>query len=334
MAGNAKEVTLILHIGLHKTATTYIQSELSLRRHDLLEDGILHPIAGQEIRLISRTREGAQSGHAMFTRPKTAAQYLPDLLREIPESASTVLLSSEDFTLPATGGAAGHLRVFEDFGQIKVVLVLRRQDEWIQSFYKQSVDQYRPFETRPFAKFLEEEGPHLLDFHARFNPWREAVGSDNFHVLSYDDDGGGSELCRRILQIGGASPEVLARIGSAEVERYDSVRSIDTVGLRVLNACRLSDRDERVRLARAIYDVAPGRDIALMSDEMREGVQKACAPINQRIEAEWFDRDVPGFRFASPVQPPPAEAPSGEEMLRYLDDVLQICASASREDAP
>ena len=126
---------------------------------------------------------------------------------EIPRSASTVLLSSENFTL-RDKASEQHIQKFAAFGTIKVVLVLRRQDSWIESYYKQVIDGHRDFETRSFDAFLEQEGP-LLDFYSRFSPWRELVGPDNFHVLSYDDEPGRQALCRRIVEIAGVSADVL-----------------------------------------------------------------------------------------------------------------------------
>jgi hypothetical protein len=103
------------------------------------------------------------------------------------------------------------------------------------------------------------------------------------------------------------------------------VRSIDTIGLRILNAYRLDDRDLRTRAAKLIYAAAPDGDIELMTPEMREGIQALCGPINERIEREWFQEAVPGFRFGAALGGPAADPPTGSEMVDYIDQVISLC---------
>jgi len=336
MAKHAKDRTLVLHIGLHKTATTYVQNVLSSRRYDLLREGVLYPLAGSGLlargvdRPVINTRDGAQSGHALFTRPGDRQGSVAELLDELPDSVSTVLLSSEDFSLGRMT-AKEYLARFSVFGTIKVVLVLRRQDLWIESFYKQVVDQYGNFETRSFEEYLAQEGQRLLDFHARFSPWRDLVGPDGFHVLSFDDlPGGGKVICRRLMEIAGVDGPLLDEFTSVEVSRYESVRAIDTLGLRVLNSYRLEDRDLRVAAARSIYEAAPGGEIELLSPTVRQAIKEAYAPLNKRIEKEWFREPVPGFCFDTPVDASTDSMPTAPDLLAYLDRVLDLCEAARR----
>jgi hypothetical protein len=106
------------------------------------------------------------------------------------------------------------------------------------------------------------------------------------------------------------------------------VRAIDTLGLRILNSYRLADRPTRTRTARAIYDLAPQGDIELMSDGLRQEILAMCRPVNERIETEWFNEPVPGFRFASRPESRVPKPPSGPELVRYIDDVIALCEAA------
>lgn len=322
---HGRDRTLVLHIGLHKTATTFVQNVLDSCRHDLLRVGVLYPETGTP-EPMARTREGAQSGHALFTRIKHGPSLVSDLLAEMPDSVSTVLLSAEDFSLPrARPTAQEYLSRFSKFGVIKVVLVLRRQDAWVESWYKQLVDQYVNFETRSFDDFLRDEGAALLDFHTRFTPWRELVGPENFHVLSYDDLACGAAICRRLLEIAGVKGPLLDEAAAMDVPRYGSGRAVDTLGLRILNSYRLANRDDRIDAARAIYRMSPAWDLELMTEPMRAGIQAYCAPINERIESEWFSAPVPGFRFGVQPRRGGSPTPSGTDVVDYLDRVLLLC---------
>jgi hypothetical protein len=326
LAGRAKNTDLVLHIGLHKTASSYIQGVLGASRDNLLREGVLYPTTGIVDKGSTSTREGAGSGQGLLSRRGRHRVLLARLMAELEEDIPTVLISSEEFSRGGdTPSPAKLLDRFKAFRSVKVVLVLRRQDDWIESFYKQSVDQYGNFETRSFDEFLEQVGSPLLDFHTRFTPWRDLVGPENFHVLSYDDLPDGAAICRRLLEIAGLQGPVLDELGKVSVPRYDSVRAIDTVGLRILNSHRLEDRDIRTRTARSIYDAAPAGDIELMSPAAREKIQAMCDPINQRIETEWFGEPVPGFRFGTAPRASDTNPPSGLEMVDYIDQVISLC---------
>ncbi|UMG93050.1 hypothetical protein [Nocardioides sp. TF02-7] len=327
-ARSARDRTLILHIGLHKTATTYLQNAWGVHRYDLLREGVLYPLTGL-VEGGASTREGAQSGHALFSRPGDKRSLVTDLLTELPDTASTVLLSSEDFSLPRAEPTPEQLLArFAAFGTVKVVLVLRRQDRWIESWYKQLVDQFGNRETRSLDEFLRDEGPRLLDYHARFLPWRELVGPDAFHVISYDDVPDGAAIGRRVLELAGVSAGLVDEVVATPVPRYDSVRAVDTLGLRILNAHRFKSRAERNQVARRVYEAAPAGDLQLMTPEMRAGIEEVCAPVNERIEAEWFTEPVPGLRFGDRSEPPAVAPPSGQEVVDYVDHVLSLCRAA------
>jgi hypothetical protein len=334
LSERAKDKDLVLHIGLHKTASSFIQGLLAASREELLNEGVLYPMTGIVDKSETGTREGAGSGQALLSRPGRQQALRARLFAEISDDISTVLLSSEEFgRVAATPSPARLVARFSAFRTVKVVLVLRRQDDWIESYYKQIVDQYANFETRSFEEFLHQAGPTLLDFHSRFAPWRELVGKKNFHVLSYDDLLDGVAICRRLLEIAEVEGPVLDGLGTTTVPRYDSIRAIDTIGLRLLNSYRLEDRDTRTRSARAIYDAAPAGDIELLTPRLREEIRARWAPHNERLEAEWFDEPVPGFRFGVAPRTRSTSPPSGSDMVEYFDRVIALCESA-RTTAP
>ena len=334
LASLAKDTDLVLHIGLHKTASSYVQGVLAASRDDLKREGVLYPTTGIVDKGSRSTREGAGSGQGLLSRRGRHRTLLARLMAEL-EGVPTALISSEEFSRGGdTPSPEKLLDRFKVFKSVRVVLVLRRQDDWIESFYKQVVDQYGNFETRSFDEFVERTGPRLFDFHTRFTPWRDLVGEENFHVLSYDDLPDGTAICRRLLEIAGVQGPILDQLGSVAVPRYDSVRAIDTVGLRILNSHRLEDRDIRTRVARSIYDVAPAGDIELMSAGTREEIQAMCRPINQRIADEWFTEPVPGFLFGKEPRASAKSPPTGLEMVDYVDQVIALCEDGLRAARP
>ncbi len=333
MAASVRDRTLVLHIGLHKTATTFVQNLLSAYRYPLLQSGLLYPSTGLSGADSAQTRDGAQSGHALLSR-RGAAVYdklLPALYRELPDDVGTVLLSSENFTLFQRGVHPDeYLAAFRDFGRLEVVLVLRRQDTWIESYYKQLVDSYIDFETRSFSAFVESAGPALMDFYGRFGGWRDAVGADNFHVVSYDDTPGGVALARAIVEAAGGDGSALDDAAHLPLPGYHSVRGIDTIGLRLLNAHRVPDRERRSALARSIYAAAPAGDLRLLTPEIQRRIEADHAAMNAQIESEWFTTPVPGFRFGAELDLGSPTPPSGTELADYVDRVLGWCNDPGR----
>lgn len=333
-----KDVELVLHIGLHKTASTYVQNVLGARRYDLLAQDVLYPTTGTADEVTGTTREGANNGHVGFTRAAERPALMEQLTKELPANVTRVLLSAEDFTHSRARRASETLRgAFGAFGSVQVVLVVRRQDHWVESWYKQLVDQWRGFETRSLDQFVAERGPVLFDFHERFSGWRDLAGPENFHLLSYDDLDGGDEICRRILGVAGVDGSLLDDTTGMTVPRYDSIRAVDTLGLRILNSYRIPDRDVRTAAARNIYSLAPDGEVELMSPELREGIQKVCDPVNERIEAEWSDVPLPGFRFRDTRQSRAVEPVRAEDLVTYVDEVMAVCEAArasTAADAP
>ncbi|MCB0906845.1 MAG: hypothetical protein KDB63_06985 [Nocardioidaceae bacterium] len=335
LAARVRDRTLVLHIGLHKTATTFVQNLLSACRYPLLQSGLLYPSTGLSAADTGQTRDGAQSGHALLSR-RGASVYdklLPALYRELPDDVATVLVSSENFTLFQRGVQPDeYLEAFRDFGRLKVVLVLRRQDTWIESYYKQLVDSYIDFETRSFAAFVESAGPELMDFYGRFGGWRDAVGADSFHVVSYDDTPGGVALARAIVEAAGGDGSTLDEAARLPLPGYHSVRGIDTIGLRLLNAHRFPDREQRSALARSVYVAPPAGDLRLLTPEIQRRIQADHAAMNAQIESEWFPTPVPGFRFGAELDLSSPTPPSGAELADYVDRVLGWCNDRRRPD--
>lgn len=330
-----ENIDVILHIGLHKTASTYVQNVLSMLRMELVHEGILYPRAGEPRFRGVRSRDGAQSGQAEFTRPVDTdpLNALRNLFSECSDDTRSIIISSENFTLWKRDlRAADFVARFRAFRSVKVVLVLRRQDQWLESYYKQIVDGFADRETRSFSEFVRDVGPDLVDFYERFLPWREAVGAENFHVLSYDDLKSADDITEQLLHLADASEQLIARSKGLSVPRYESVRGFDTLALRILNAANLQDRDQRVELAREFFDSAPHVPVKLLSDELAETIIQHCMPINQRCASEWFTEPVPGLCFQRPIAKKKSDDKStanAAEVFEYLSYVVARCTSIS-----
>lgn len=144
--------TVYLHIGLHKTGTTALQYFLEDNKEVLKQHGICFPDFGFRYKLIDFRRNGhflvvpwcnEETGETTFDRPCSDYEPTLDKIRKLGETYDKILLSDEGIWR-----SSHHRKDFwpglkEDLKKrgldLKIIVYLRRQDLWIQSFWKQKV---------------------------------------------------------------------------------------------------------------------------------------------------------------------------------------------------
>lgn len=172
---------LFLHIGQPKTATTTIQSFLSANREAMIPHGWLYPIASRQY-----------AGHhhlGNFFRPDPLhwikvvdPQKTRDaLLREIEETGcGNVILSTESLYFAKDVEACR--RYFDGF-DTRIVVFLRRQDEWIESAYQENL---KNGETNIGAdRYMQVHQP-AMDYAANMRRWAEVFGAGNIIVHPFE----------------------------------------------------------------------------------------------------------------------------------------------------
>lgn len=158
--------TVYLHIGLHKTGTTALQYFLEDNKEVLAKHGICFPDFGFRYKLIDFRRNGhflvvpwedKQTGESTFDRP--CADYEPtlDKIRDLGQTYDKILLSDEGIWRSSHHRGDFWPRLKEDLDKrglnLKIIVYLRRQDLWIQSFWKQKV---RGGVTSTFPQHVEK----------------------------------------------------------------------------------------------------------------------------------------------------------------------------------
>jgi len=128
--------TLYIHIGAHRTATTSAQKFMQTNFVRLQEKGFFNPFAaGRHFALINRIFRGE------VTVAETAAD-LEERADAKKYSIHTIVLSDEDI---CTRRDLSPLADFRERFDVKIVMMLRRQDLWIESWYQQNVKwQWKP----------------------------------------------------------------------------------------------------------------------------------------------------------------------------------------------
>lgn len=125
---------IILHIGLPKTGSTALQQTLFQSRAALLREGVLYPAQVH--------REDDPKHNFVLDLVRKGQGY--DIRSEQGYSAaSRIVISNEalsnDFYLHGLEANRQLAELLRAHGELEVCMVLRREREWLRSYYKQSV---------------------------------------------------------------------------------------------------------------------------------------------------------------------------------------------------
>ena len=174
---------LFLHIGAHKTATTFLQSSLANNAPALDELGILYPQTGRiyeaHFRLCWELKDPALLGQPLEALPLWAG-----LLEELAASPRPVaVLSSEEFGLGLDPTRLEALKAHHD---VQVIFYLRSPDSYMESFYNQFVKDFGTREPRRIETYVAEEGLFFLDTMRLLRPWAELFGPGAIRLRLFD----------------------------------------------------------------------------------------------------------------------------------------------------
>ena len=181
---------LVLHIGLHKTATTTVQDTLFHNRVLLADHGLIYPFVGETrghhglvTRWVPMPRPYALRGDPEAEWYRVAADYA--------DQDGTVFLSSEEFSRahPRRVDLYDLRRLTEPYDSVQVICLLRNQRSFLQSVYGQ-VSRDRPApEVRGFIRQACESGfadGLWMDYDALAAHLETAFAPEELTFLSYE----------------------------------------------------------------------------------------------------------------------------------------------------
>ncbi|QFG36197.1 hypothetical protein BDE18_4194 [Paracoccus pantotrophus] len=173
--------TLYLHIGTHKTATTWLQHFLG-RNIDLLNDyGFYYPTTGRV------TQAQHRLGQAIFQRSAPAAPLdnVPiwkKLKRELSLTKhENIVMSSEEFEWVM------HPKLIREYLpelRIHTIIYLRRQDDYLESLYGQQIRDFHPRLTKTIDRYIADTNLGFLDYRRLIERWESA--SDDLTIRIFD----------------------------------------------------------------------------------------------------------------------------------------------------
>lgn len=172
---------IILHVGLEKTGTTYLQNVFSLNKEKLAHAGILYPKAGLEDRhhyWIAKAL-GFNFEHEKFDRSRLVV-VREEIIKELSDTeCQRILISSEHFDFNVSKEACNQVKTFFSGFNVNVVIFLRNQIDYAQSLY---IEHVKWGGEQTFKEFLDTCGK--FNFREKVGIWKEA-GFD-VKVVDYD----------------------------------------------------------------------------------------------------------------------------------------------------
>lgn len=192
--------TIYLHIGMPKTGTTSLQKFLFDNREKLLEKGYLYPISGTKItsprrpQRYSHNKLAHELGRTLIQKTDQKGNWVSkcstweECKREINTIKPTnVIISAEDFTKPQVIYNSDIITLtkkkLEEY-DTKIVIYLRRQDEFLKSFYCFLI----PSVLRTDIKEFILEWKHLTDYYKTIELWKDVFGVENIIVRVFEKE--------------------------------------------------------------------------------------------------------------------------------------------------
>ena len=306
---------LILHFGIHRTGSTSIQRNLAANREVLKQHGFLYPHI-----------EGVVSPQSLPAKLNVEAASLKRLFRKVEKQATqethTVILSSEDLC------TLGNYKFLEDIPQkfdVRVVLYLRRQDLWLESWYNQHV-------KWPWDADFSGSDIHYFVGKIKNFPWidyknllariERFLPRDKLHVESIGETGAASSV-DDFLKFCSINPGYLQKENnknqSLSSAKIDILRRIDMIDLQ---------ESARLKILRGLGKIKIREDngtrIFLTRSE-RETIISNFSESNLYVARRYFQRDKLFTEYLS-KQAHPALVGDINAYQEYIPQILKKIA--------
>ena len=234
---------VILHVGTPKTGSSSMQEFLENNRFRLLDQGIWYPIFGANREQGMRRHRSA--GHLSLVRELVQddtdhrGKRLAAEIAALGKPIHTLVLSSENVLShaiwPEKGTGDPIRMIVEKLGlkEVEVAMVLRRQDAWFQSYYRELLcNPFNHFLASPMTFFEDLSRRGLFDYDDLTSHIAASPHVSRTHVTSFGDmraAGGSIPWMLDLLGHDGAGLE-----GSAALTTNESLTDAMAGNIRML----------------------------------------------------------------------------------------------------
>ncbi|KJE35265.1 hypothetical protein UF64_11545 [Thalassospira sp. HJ] len=239
---------LYIHLGAPKTGTTYIQKYFCDYQKEFANNGLLYPdatIRGYGHHDVALLLNGAYPDWST-RQPKTLDELAGKIGDEIASVNSDVLISSENFFLfpqPTKLKELMDRHAWLTQRKLKLIVYLRRQDDFMESWYNQMV------KAQGFAGDMSDAIDTMrdqCDYEKQLRNWLNVFSADELVVKTYEDakkhqSGILGDLVEEIR------PELLSLISNNKDQRENISLSRDLLEVqKILNRLPVSIEEKRI----------------------------------------------------------------------------------------
>ena len=306
--------TLYLHIGTSKTGTTTIQTYCGVNREQLKSKGVLFPIMPYHYDRITENRNGHflyaniyENGVRNKEKEEQVLKQELDYIVDCFKDYDNVLLSEESIWWATATRRKGLWKYLQEHSQqnnyqVKIIVYLRRQDQFMMSRYNQILKTDTGGGTQRFYEYFKDmNGKYKcvmnyrqrLDYMAKFFPKENIVvkrfdrsyfyngdlNADFLHILGVEIDDTFAELPKDenlgISVQSGELKRVLNRLGTMTFAENQKL-------LQMLNECE---------------ELLPKREVSIMTTEHIEKFMKKFIDDNESIAVDYIGDGKPMFDY-------------------------------------
>lgn len=306
--------TLYIHIGTSKTGTTTIQTYCGINREQLKSKGVLFPIMPYHYDRITENRNGHflyatiyENGVRNKEKEKQVLKQELDYIVDCFKEYDNVLLSEESIWWATATRRKGLWKYLQEHSQqnnyqVKIIVYLRRQDQFMMSRYNQIIKTDTGGGTQRFYEYFKDmNGKYKcvmnyrqrLDYMAKFFPKENIVvkrfdrsyfyngdlNADFLHILGVEIDDTFAELPKDenlgISVQSGELKRVLNRLGTMTFAENQKL-------LQMLNECEV---------------LLPKREVSIMTTEHIEKFMKKFIDDNESIAVDYIGDGKPMFNY-------------------------------------
>lgn len=189
---------LYLHIGMPKTGTSSIQNFLMQNNNVLNEKGYVYPDFKVYFKNIGKNRNGQflvghlhdESGMRDYNAEKALFDKNFDIISQLSQKYPNIILSEESLWNSAErhSGKDFWRKIKSETDkrnlELKIIVYLRRQDLFLQSFWAQHV---KVNSTLSLKEYINSRKSKIkLDYYSRLNEIAEYVGKENILVRVFE----------------------------------------------------------------------------------------------------------------------------------------------------
>lgn len=306
--------TLYIHIGTPKTGTTSIQNFCGLNREKLKEQGVLYPIMNYHYERKSVNRNGyfltgtiKENGTRNKEKEKQVfnneLQYIVDCFKDY----DTILLSDESIWWATSTRRKGLWKDLKKHSeqhnyQIKVIVYLRRQDQFMMSRYNQKLKTDFIASTQSFDEYFADMNGRfkcVMDYRERIDNIAKSISKENVIVKRFD---------RNYFYNGDLNQDFLHILGVKVDDSFQQLKETANTGIsvqsgeikRVLNRLKpitMAENNKLLKILNECEEVLPESNTSLMSTDEVKNFMEQFVDSNESIVDEYIGDGKPLFDY-------------------------------------